>query len=76
MPTTGPTTYRITVSAEPSPAWASWFEGSHLAREPNGETTLMVDVPDQAALHGILARLRDLGLPLVAIHPVEAEATL
>ena len=70
MPNNRPTQYHIRVGAEPSPAWITWFEGSHFAPEANGETTLTVELPDQAALHGLLARLRDLGIPLLSVTAV------
>ncbi len=59
--------YRVRVTGHPSPSWATWFEGARLAPEPNGDTTLTIGPTDQAALHGLLARVRDLGLPLVSV---------
>ncbi len=68
------TRYRIRLGASPSPSWAIWFEGATLAVEPDGDTTLEILVADQAALHGLLARVRDLGLPLVSLQPAEEAA--
>ena len=62
-----PSVYRVRVTGHPSPSWATWFEGASLAPEPNGDTTLTIGPSDQAALHGLLARIRDLGLPLVSV---------
>ena len=52
--------------------WAGWFDGFTLTGEPDGTTTLTGAVTDQAQLHGLLAKIRDLGLPLVSLetgHP-------
>jgi hypothetical protein len=62
-----PTVYRVRVTGHPSPSWAIWFEGACIAPEPDGDTTLTIRPADQAALHGLLARIRDLGLPLVSV---------
>lgn len=62
-----PSTYRVRVTGHPSPSWAIWFEGARLAPEPNGDTTLTIGPTDQAALHGVLGRIRDMGLPLVSV---------
>lgn len=48
-----------------------WFEGMSISLEDNGETLLTGAVVDQAALHGLLKRVRDLGLPLLSINNVE-----
>ena len=62
-----PSVYRVRVMGHPSPSWAIWFEGASLVPEPNDETTLTIGPTDQAALHGLLARIRDMGLPLVSV---------
>ena len=47
--------------------WADWFDGLTITREDNGDTCLTGPVVDQAALHGLLRKVRDLGLPLVSV---------
>ena len=51
--------------------WADWFEGLTITREDNGETLLTGPVVDQAALHGLLKKVRDLGMPLISVSPIE-----
>ena len=51
--------------------WAAWFEGLTISLEDNGDTLLTGSVVDQAALHGLLRRVRDLGLPLLAVLRVQ-----
>lgn len=51
--------------------WADWFDGLTIKREENGDTLLTGPVVDQAALHGLLRKVRDLGLPLVSVMYVE-----
>ena len=65
--------YQITVKGHLNPNWADWFEGLTITREDNGETLLTGPVVDQAALHGLLRKVRDLGLPLVSVIHVEPE---
>jgi hypothetical protein len=65
------TWYEIRLRGRLDERWAAWFDGMALAREADGTTVLRGPVADQAALHGVLGRLRDLGLPLVSV--VETE---
>jgi hypothetical protein len=60
-----PAFYEIRVKGHISASWSSWFEGLDLRHEESGETVLSGPLADEAALHGVLAKIRDLGLPLV-----------
>jgi len=51
--------------------WTDWFEGMTITLEDNGETLLSGPVIDQAALHGLLKKVRDLGMPLISVCPIE-----
>lgn len=62
-----PTNYHIRVKGHLEPRWERWFEPMAIAPQPNGDTLLIGPVVDQAALHGVLKRIRDLGLPLISI---------
>ncbi len=62
-----PTIYEIRVAGQLSAKWAVWFEGLAILTE-DGETRLTGPVADQAALFGLLKKVRDLGLPLLSIH--------
>ena len=53
--------------------WSAWFEGLELRREPGGVTVLAGPVADQAALHGLLVKVRDLGLPLLSVRRIDPE---
>lgn len=61
------TRYRITVQGELDSKWADWFNGLTISQAARGETVLVGAIVDQAALHGILAKIRDLGLPLLSV---------
>ena len=61
-------TYRIRVRGHLDDRWADWFGGLVIQRQDDGTTVLVGPVVDQAALHGVLARIRDLGLPLLAVN--------
>lgn len=61
------TVYEIRLRGHLGPEWAEWFEGFAIALEENGDTLLVGLVADQAALHGLLKRVRDLGMPLVSV---------
>jgi len=63
--------YEIRLRGHLDPRWAAQFEGLSLTLEPDGTTVLVGEVVDQAALHGLLRRVRDLGLPLVSVLDVE-----
>jgi len=55
--------------------WSDWFEDLTIEHTEEDETVLTGDVVDQAALYGLLAKLRDLGLPLISVDSVEVEDT-
>jgi hypothetical protein len=63
--------YQIRVRGHLSEQRAEWFDGLSIENQPNGEALLTGPVPDQAALHGLLIRIRDLGLPLLSVFCVE-----
>lgn len=62
--------YEIRVQGHLGDRWCTWFDRLSLTREPDGTTVLAGPVIDQAELHGILAKIRDLGLPLLAVNRV------
>jgi hypothetical protein len=66
-----PTNYEIRVQGHLGSSAATWFPGLTIRCEANGETILTGPVADQSALHGILMRVRDLGLPLILVRRVE-----
>ena len=59
--------YEICVQGHLGARWAAWFDGLALTHETDGTTVLHGPVVDQAALHGLLQKVRDLGLPLVSV---------
>lgn len=74
--------YEIRLAGHLDARWAEWFDGLAVSRHGDGTTIVRGSVADQAALHGLLQRVRDLGLPLVSVtqvetdHPSRARATL
>ena len=64
--------YQITVKGHLDNRWADWFEGLTITLEDNGETLLTGPVVDQAALHGLLRKVRDLGMPLLSVTRVRS----
>jgi len=79
-PKTGPSEpplYQIRVQGHLGHQWADWFEGLTITLEDNGDTLLAGPVVDQAALHGLLRKVRDLGMPLLSVmcvNPSQADA--
>ncbi|HEY3059307.1 MAG TPA: hypothetical protein VGL99_10070 [Chloroflexota bacterium] len=66
-----PTVYRIRIKGHLGDQWTAWFEGLAITLDESGDTLLSGPVIDQAALHGLLRKVRDLGMPLVSVTPVE-----
>jgi hypothetical protein len=65
--------YRILVKGHLEPSWGSWFDGMSIQNLPDGETVLTGPVVDQAMLHGLLIKIRDLGLPLISLSRLSVE---
>lgn len=61
-----PMVYQIRVQGHLGPQWTDWFEGMTITLEDDGDTLLTGPVVDQAALHGLLRKVRDLGMPLIS----------
>jgi len=66
-----PGLYKIRIKGHLADRWADWFEGLTITLEDNGETLLTGPIVDQAALHGLLRKVRDLGMPLLSVIRVE-----
>jgi len=65
--------YQIRIKGHLGRQWADWFGGLTITLEDNGNTLLTGPVADQAALHGLLRRVRDLGTPLLSVNRVKPE---
>ena len=70
-----PVVYQIRLKGQLDHQWEDWFEGMTITLEGNGDTLLTGPVADQAALHGLLKKVRDLGMPLVSVNRVQPDAT-
>lgn len=68
-----PERYEIRRKGHLAPRWAAWFDGMSLAYRSDGTTIIHGFVADQAALHGLLQKVRDIGLPLVSVTQVEPD---
>lgn len=66
-----PMIYQIRLQGHLGHQWTDWFGGLTITLEEDGDTLLTGPVVDQAALHGLLRKVRDLGMPLVSVSPVE-----
>ena len=74
-PTTNPSqpvVYQIRIKGHLGHQWTDWFGEMTFTLEDNGDTLITGPVVDQAALHGLLKKVRDLGMPLVSVSPVES----
>jgi hypothetical protein len=65
--------YEIRLTGRLDAHWAAWFDGLTVSHESDGTSVISGPIADQAALHGLLQRVRDLGLPLVSVTRVEPE---
>ncbi len=72
-PTTESLTYQVRLKGHLNPAWADWLGGLTLTLEETGETLLTGPTLDQAALYGLLKKVRDAGLTLISVTPAEKE---
>ena len=66
-----PVVYEIRLKGHLGAQWTDWFEGLTITLEEDGHTLLTGPVVDQAALHGLLKKVRDLGMPLISVRPIE-----
>jgi hypothetical protein len=67
-----PMVYQIRIKGHLGPQWTDWFGGLTITLEDSGETLVTGLVVDQAALHGLLKKVRDLGMPLLSVMRIEA----
>jgi hypothetical protein len=63
--------YQIRLEGQLGPEWSEWFDGLDITLQENGEMVLSGPLPDQAALHGVLARICDLGMVLISVNRVK-----
>ena len=63
--------YEIRVKGHLDPTWSEWFEGLTVTHEDSGDTVLSGNLVDQAALHGVLRKVRDLGISLISVNPIQ-----
>ncbi len=66
-----PMVYQIRIKGHLGRQWTDWFEGLAITLEDDGETLLTGQVVDQAALHGLLKKVRDVGMPLLSVSPMK-----
>ena len=65
--------YELRIQGSLGPEWADWFEGMEIRQSTDGDTLLEGQIVDQAALHGLIARIRDLNLTLISVNPKSEE---
>ena len=66
-------TYKIRIKGHMDTKWADWFDGLQITHEEDGTTTLYGPLPDQAALHSVLRKIRDLNLQLISVEQVNLD---
>jgi hypothetical protein len=69
----GPARYELRVQGVLDDRWSAWFEGLQVSSDQAGQTTIAGPVADQAALHGLLTKIRDLGLPLLSVRRLDQD---
>ena len=67
--------YQIRIKEQLGQHWSAWFGGLMITTEANGETAITGEVVDQAALHGLLSKVRDLQLTLLSVYPLEKDSS-
>jgi hypothetical protein len=72
-PAESPAHYEFRVQGVLDSGWSAWFEGLRVTSDRAGQTTIAGPVIDQAALHGLLAKIRDLGLPLLEVRRLDPD---
>ena len=65
--------YEIRVAGVLDGSWSAWFDGLRITSDDRGQTIIAGPVTDQAALHGLLAKVRDLGLPLLSVRQIDPD---
>ena len=65
--------YEIRLTGRLDAHWTAWFDGLAVSHQSDGTTVISGPIPDQAALHGVLQRVRDLGLPLISVHRLDPD---
>lgn len=65
--------YQIRIEGQLDQQWTDWFEGVSITRQEDGTTILTGPIVDQSALHGLLKKVRDLGMPLVSVNRIETD---
>jgi hypothetical protein len=68
-----PARYELRVRGVLEPHWSAWFEGLQVTSDERGQTSIAGPVTDQAALHGLLAKVRDLGLELLSVRRLDPD---
>jgi hypothetical protein len=66
-------TYKIKIKGHLDDSWIDWFDGLDFTHESDGTTTLTGEIRDQAALYGLLKKIRDLGLPLLSVNRTDLD---
>jgi hypothetical protein len=72
-PAEPPARYEIRVKGVLDPRWSAWFEGLQITSDEPGQTLIAGPVTDQAALHGLLSKIRDLALPLISVRRIDPD---